>query len=142
MINNAVIKNLLDNVRANIVMIENKDVTVEQILDDEDIQAIIDRRMQLAIESCIDVATNLIAGLDLPREERAADAFSVLGKKAIISEELARKLAKASGFRNILVHEYADIDYRLAYSDLKEKLKDLKGFAREVLEFLEKHRLT
>lgn len=139
MINKTVIKSLLDNLKANIAVIENKDVTLEQIFKDEDIQAIIDRRMQLAIESCIDIATHLIAGLNLPRKERASDAFLLLGEKAIITDELAEKLAKAVGFRNILVHEYTEIDYRLAYSDLREKLEDLKKFGNQVLKVLEKY---
>lgn len=138
MVDKTVVKSLLDNIKTNISIIANKDVTLEQILEDEDIQAIVDRRMQLAIEACIDIATHLIAGLDLPREERASDAFLVLGKKDIISKELAKKLAQATGFRNILVHEYIKIDYELAYSDLNEKLQDLKQFGKEILDFLEK----
>lgn len=137
-VNRDLIDSMIDNLKANIASIENKDVNLEQILEDEDIQAILDRRMQVAIEICIDLATHLIAGLDLPRQERSTDAFMVLGDKGIISKELAEKMAKAAGFRNILVHEYIRIDYELAYSDLDQKLQDLKNFGKEVLEFLEK----
>lgn len=137
-INRKLINSMIDNLKTNIASIKNKDVSLEQILGDEDIQAIIDRRMQLAIENCIDITTHLIAGLDLPRQERSADAFMILGDKGIISKELAKKMAKTAGFRNILVHEYIRIDYELAYSDLEEKLQDLKNFGKEILEFLEK----
>lgn len=65
----------------------------------------IDRRMQVVIESSIDIAAHSAAGLELPRQEYAAD-----------------------------------IDYKLAYSNLDEKLKDLEQFAKEILEFLEKQR--
>lgn len=138
MIDSSLIKSMIDNLKANIAFIENKDVTMEQILKDEDIQAILDRKMQLSIENCIDIATHLAAGLDLERKERASDVFLLLSRHGVISKEIANKFGKAVGFRNILVHEYTDIDYRLAYSDLKEKLADLKKFAREVLQFLEK----
>ncbi len=137
-VNKTLIKNLIDNLKANISSIENKDVTMEMILESEDIQAIIDRRMQLSIEVCIDMATHIVAGLNFSRQERAADVFLALGEKKIISSSLAQKLAKAVGLRNILVHEYIRIDYKMAYSDLNEKLQDLKSFGREVLEFLEK----
>lgn len=137
-INRNLIGSIVDNLKANIASIENKDVNLEQILEDEDTQAILDRRMQLAIETCIGIATHLIAGLDLPRQERSTDAFMILGEKGIISKELANKMVKAAGFRNILVHEYIRIDYELAYSDLDEKLQDLKNFGKEVLKFLEK----
>lgn len=128
----------LDELKTAIRKIENMDLTLEIILEDEDIQDLVDRRMQMAIESCIDIATHLTAGLELPRKEYASDIFLLLGKNDILSKDIARKMAGATGLRNILVHEYADVDYKLAYSDLKDKLKDLKTFAREVLGFLEK----
>lgn len=137
-IDKTLIKSMIDNLKANISSIENKDVTMEMILKSEDIQAIIDRRMQLSIEVCIDIATHLVAGLDLPRKERAADIFLSLGEKGIIQGNLAQKLAQAVGLRNILVHEYVRIDYELAYSNLDEKLQDLKNFGREILEFMER----
>lgn len=138
MINNVLVKSMIDNLKANITYMENKDVTMEQILEDEDIQAILDRKMQLSIESCIDIAAHIVAGLNLQRKERAGDAFLTLGKKGVIAKELSEKLAHAVGFRNILVHEYLEIDYQLAYADLDQKLLDLKQFGNEVLDFLEK----
>lgn len=118
--------------------LKRMDFSMDKILEDEDIQDLADRRMQLAIESCIDIATHLAAGLDLPRQEYASDIFLTLGKNGVISIKLAEKFTSVVGLRNILVHEYADINYKLAYSNLDEKLRDLEQFAKEVLEFLEK----
>ena len=67
------------------------------------------------------------------------DVFLLLGTNNVISKEIAQKLAGAVGLRNILVHEYTDVDYKLAYSDLKDKLDDLKTFAREMLDFMAKN---
>ncbi len=137
-IDQLLIDSMLDNLKTAIARMENMDLTLDDILGDEDVQDILDRRMQIAIENCIDIATHLAAGLDLERKERAADVFLLLLEHKVISDPIARKLAGAVGLRNILVHEYADIDYKLAYSDLKEKLQDLKSFAREVISFIEK----
>lgn len=138
LIDKKIIDKKLNYLKHEINKIENMDFSMEQILKDEDIQDILDRRMQIAIEACIDVATHLAAGLELSRQEYASDIFLLLGKNDVISKEIAEKFASVARFRNILVHEYADIDYQLAYSNLDEKLKDLKSFAKEVLEFLEK----
>jgi len=137
-IDKTLLKNLLGNLKVTINKIERMDIALENVLEDEDIQDLLDRRMQVAVENCIDIATHLAAGLDLPRKERASDVFLLLAEKEIISAELAHKLAGAAGLRNILVHEYMEIDYRLAYSDIDEKLLDLKQFGKEVLDFLEK----
>lgn len=139
-IDKIIVEKKLNHLKHEVGKIEGMDFTMDQILDDEDVQDMLDRRMEKAIESCIDIATHLVAGLELPRQDRAADIFLLLGKNNIISKETANKFSKVVGFRNILVHEYADIDYELAYSDLEEKLKDLKDFARQVLRFLEKQR--
>lgn len=138
LLNKTIIVAKIHNLKHEIDKLKNMDFSMEQILEDEDIQDMADRRMQVALESCIDISTHVAAGLELPRQEYAADVFLLLGKKGVISEKLAEKFTDAVGLRNILVHEYAEIDYRLAYSDLEEKLKDLKQFAKEVLEFLEK----
>ena len=112
--------------------IERMDLTMDMIFGDEDIQDLIDRRMQVALEICIDIATHMVVGLDLPRKEKAADAFSLLSQSKVIDSELADKMIGEVGLRNILVHEYAQIDYHLAYHDLKEKLADLRSFAKEI----------
>lgn len=137
-VDKTLIKSLLDDLKTTLHKIEIMDVSLDEILEDEDIQDLLDRRMQVAIEACIDIATHLVAGLELERKERASDIFLLLGQKEVIASEAAKKLAGAVGLRNILVHEYAEIDYKLAYSNLTEKVEDLRNFGREVLEFLEK----
>lgn len=139
LVDKTLIEKKLNFLKHEVNKIENMDITLEQVLEDEDIQDIIDRRMQKALESCIDIATHLAAGLEFPRQEYASDIFLLLGKNKVISQEVAEKFTSIVGFRNILVHEYADIDYKLAYSNLDEKLQDLKNFGREILKFLEKY---
>lgn len=138
LIDKTLVEKKLSLLKHEINKIENMDITLEEVLEDEDIQDMIDRRMQVAIESCIDVATHLAAGMELPRQEYASDIFLLLGKNEVVSKDLAEKFVGAVGLRNILVHEYADVDYKLAYSNLDEKLQNLKQFAKEVLKFLEK----
>lgn len=138
LIDKTLVEKKLSLLKHEINKIENMDITLKEVLEDEDIQDMIDRRMQVAIESCIDVATHLAAGMELPRQEYASDIFLLLGKNEVVPKDLAEKFVGAVGLRNILVHEYADIDYKLAYSNLDEKLQDLKQFAKEVLKFLEK----
>ena len=135
------VNTLLDNLKEALNKIERMDLSVDMILGDEDIQDLIDRRMQMAIEICIDIASHLAAGMQLPRREKASDIFILLSENSIISLDIADKMAGAVGLRNIIVHEYADLDYVLAYSDLNTKLEDLRIFAKEVSKFLIKAKL-
>ncbi|MBI2327145.1 DUF86 domain-containing protein [Candidatus Curtissbacteria bacterium] len=137
-VDRGMIENKLENLKTFIRKLEKMEFTVAEIQDDEDIQDLLDRRMQLAIETCIDIATHIAANLQLPKREVAADVFDVLANEGIINSELSEKMRGAVGLRNILVHEYAKIDYELAYADLKKKLGDLRDFAAQIFGFLEK----
>jgi uncharacterized protein YutE (UPF0331/DUF86 family) len=137
-IDKELIYKLLENLKEAILKIEKMDVTFDMITADEDIQDLLDRRMQVAIELCIDIAAHLCASLSLQRKERVSDMFLLLSDNKILSKDTAVKMAGASGLRNIIVHEYTDIDYKLAYSDLDDKLGDLRTLASEVLSFLKK----
>ncbi len=96
------------------------DFTFDMVLGDEDIQDLLDRRMQKAIESCIDIAAHLVASEKLGQAESAGSLFPLLVKGKIIPQKLAVQLSKAVGFRNLIIHKYVDIDYQLAYSDLEK----------------------
>jgi uncharacterized protein YutE (UPF0331/DUF86 family) len=47
--------------------------------------------------------------LEKPRD--AYGAIEMLGKVGVLPRELAEGLAPIAGFRNILVHEYPEIDW-------------------------------
>ena len=59
-----------------------------------------------------------------------------LFRKKIISENLTSRLEGIAGFRNILVHEYGDIDRRRVYQYLLEKLELFNAFKKEILNWL------
>ncbi len=134
------IKKLLDHLENKLDGIQNMDFTFEDLTRNEDIQDILDRRLHLAIEDCISIASHLAAALSLPGREKASDVFLVLGEHGVIPDKLSKIFAKEIvGFRNILVHEYLDIDYKRVFKSYKEDLKDLRGFAKAVVTFLEKN---
>ena len=47
-------------------------------------------------------------------------------------KELASQMAAMVRFRNILVHDYLEIDARIVYSNLAEDLKDFDEYARQI----------
>lgn len=62
------------------------------------------------IEGCLDVAQHIAASEKLGVPDSNADAIRLLGRHDIIAGDLADTLARAAGFRNVLVHGYADVD--------------------------------
>jgi uncharacterized protein YutE (UPF0331/DUF86 family) len=134
-----IIEKLLNSLRGELSKLDAMEFTYEELVNEVDIQDLVNRRMQIAIESCIDIATHLASGLNMPGQNTAADVFRLLAKEDIITDELAEKIAKACGLRNILVHQYLEIDYKIIYQSSREGADDLREFARQVVEFLEKN---
>jgi len=59
----------------------------------------------------------------------------MLGKAAVLPIDLAHSLAPIAGFRNILVHEYLEIDWTEVLKKL-QSLEDLHKFAEHVVEWM------
>lgn len=136
-INKDLITKKLDFLNEQIEKIENMEFGESDLLENDDIQDLLTFRLQQGVETAIDIATHIIAGLSLPRKETAKDALLLLGKEKIIGGELAEKMGKSTDFRNRVVHGYNDFDYSLLYKGYKSDLKDLKDFGSQILKFIE-----
>ncbi len=136
-ISKALIAKKLDFLNEHIKKIEDMDFSKEEFLEEVDIHDLIVFRLQQAVETCIDIAAHIIAGLDAPRKETAKDAFVFLGEKRIINKELSLKMGKATDFRNRVVHGYNNFDLKLLFKDYKEDLKDLRQFGAGILKYIE-----
>lgn len=128
----------LDFLNDQIRKMENMDFDEEAFVENVDVHDVVVFRLQQAVETCIDIATHIIAGLDVPQKETAKDAFIFLGEKGVISKDLASKMGKAADFRNRVVHGYNDFDFHMLFKDYKKDIKDLRQFGAEILKFLEK----
>jgi uncharacterized protein YutE (UPF0331/DUF86 family) len=89
----------------------------------------VEHALQLAIQACIDVGAHLVSELGLPTPDDYGQIFESLGNAGRIDRELAGRLSRAVGMRNLLVHEYLDIDLDRVWEALGD-LEDLRSFAR------------
>lgn len=83
-----------------------------------------------ASETAIDGAMHLVrvGKLGLPQESR--DAFKLLVRAGVLPPDLGGLLEKMVGFRNLAVHNYAELDLRIVRSIIEERLGDFREFAR------------
>jgi uncharacterized protein YutE (UPF0331/DUF86 family) len=83
--------------------------------------------LQLAVQTCIDIGAHLIAELNLTLPSDYRGIFTALLPTGL-DAELGDRLGRAAGMRNILVHDYLDLDHEVILSAL-ESLEDLRRFA-------------
>jgi uncharacterized protein YutE (UPF0331/DUF86 family) len=64
-----------------------------------------------------------------------ADAFALLGRHHVLDEEIADRMRRAAGFRNLLVHEYVAVDDQIVLARLNDP-SDLEQFSGQVARWL------
>ena len=103
-------------------------------LEDIDIREIVVFNLQRAIQHTIDLAFHIISTEKLGLAQNLKDSFIILQNNKIISREIAEKLIKMVGFRNIVVHEYENINLEILQNIVKYRLKDLEDFYSIILQ--------
>jgi len=96
---------------------------------------IAERNLEVAAQCVLDISHRLIslAGGQRPRDYY--EAILRLGELGVVPPEFAAHLAPLAGFRNILVHEYLEVDWQEVYRNLQQ-MGDLAQFAELVREWL------
>lgn len=102
-----------------------------EYLVDEDLRMMSERRLELAIQICIDIGAHLVSELSTPPPSDYAGIFTSLADAGHLDRELGRRLASAARQRNLLIHLDLDIDDRRVFASLRH-LDDLRAFAAVV----------
>lgn len=106
--------------------------SVDQLVQDPDVQDIIALNLQRAVQLSVDIASHLIAETDAVPPSTMAENFAILQKLQIINPALAERLMKAVGFRNIAVHTYQAINWNVVYQICTHHLEDFRQLAKAV----------
>jgi uncharacterized protein YutE (UPF0331/DUF86 family) len=115
---------------------EYRNITVEEYRKDWKTQRIVERTLQLAIEVCLDIANHVIADRRLRVPATHAETFTVLAEAGLLDSAQRDAMIRMSGFRNLIVHEYARIDPDMVLRTLREHLGDFTRFKTAVLAWI------
>ena len=127
-------------IASNLALLDGKSaLPLPNFLNDIDQQYVVLHALQLAIQAAMDLSAHFVAdeGWEIPA--RSGQVFSVLGDRNVISAELATRLRTMAAFRNLIVHEYGEINLKTVYEIWHNSLNNLRQFAAAVMEYLEQH---
>ena len=96
----------------------------------------VERFLHLAIEAINDMGNHVVAELDLGEVNWYSDIPALLARADHIDDSLQEKWIRMIGFRNILVHEYIEIDRKIVHDVLRNRLGDLEELRRSFAQFL------
>ena len=112
-------------------------ISVEEYQSSWKTQRIIERTLQMMIETCVDVAGHIISDKAFRTPVSYSDTFKVLHENGVLHMSLFAKMEKMAKFRNVVVHHYDTIDGEIVVGILKRDLKDFSGFQAAVVALLE-----
>ena len=133
MTNFSVIENKISYLKKYLDILEGyKQYTREQIEKDIDIKGMVERYLYLAVQSVIDLAEATLSFKNLRKPTTLGETFTILEESRVIDRNLVIEMIKMVGFRNILAHDYAEINYDIVYNVLQNKLSDIEEFIQQV----------
>lgn len=107
----------------------------EEYLLDPMIYGSSERFLHLAIECVIDIANHIISDMGYRKPSSNREIFEILFENKIINNNLKENLSNMAGFRNILVHDYINLDREIVYEILNNNLKDIEDFRKIAIKY-------
>jgi uncharacterized protein YutE (UPF0331/DUF86 family) len=101
-------------------------------------QRIVERTLQMMIETCADIANHIVSDRGMRAPTGYADTFSVLMENAVINPDLSAIMEKMAKFRNVVVHQYEGVDAEIVIAILTKHLNDFERFQETILLYLNK----
>jgi len=95
-----------------------------------------ERFLHLAIESLSDMGNHVIADMNLGIVNWSSDVPRILAQAGYIDQAMQETWVRMIGFRNILVHQYTDIDHRQVYEILQQHVADFETLKRVFVRLL------
>ena len=111
--------------------------TFEEYRSDFYMKTSAERLIQLIVECATDVNSHVVLESGLRPPEDYTSSFIRAAEAGLITQALADKLKGSGGMRNIIVHEYMDIDDRKIYEILPTAISDYKEYIHQSDDFLD-----
>lgn len=110
--------------------------SLDQLKADIDAQDVLVLNMSRAVQLCVDIALHGLANRQISLPDTMGQAFEALAEAGLLPVDLAARLRKSVGFRNLAVYSYEAVRWEIVFAIATEHLDDFKHFARCSSEWL------
>ncbi len=117
---------------------EFSNITTKEYRENWKTQRIVERTLQMMIEICVDISNHIISEGKMRVPVSYADTFKILYENSVIDSELLDIMEKMAKSRNIVVHQYEEVDSEIVVLILKKYLGDFERFKEAILRYLRK----
>lgn len=137
MIDKHLIERHLKEIEKNVSILKKfREYKKEEIAESEEILWKINYGLVITIQHILDIGNHILASEGKNEFDDYTTLIDTLGKHRIIPEDFAKKIRGMAGFRNILVHEYLEVEANEVYKCLQSGLDDFLNFVKYVKNYL------
>ncbi len=131
----AVIENKISSTRKYLDILENyKQFSRDDITNDIDRKGAVERYLYLVMQASIDLSEAVISYKKFRKPSAMSESFYILEEADIIPSDLREQMVNMTGFRNIIAHDYENLNYDIVYDVLQNRMINIEKF----LDFIKK----
>ncbi|OAM92812.1 Uncharacterized conserved protein YutE, UPF0331/DUF86 family [Pelosinus fermentans] len=95
---------------------------------------VVEYNLFIIINCMIDIVNHIVADEELGEIDMLSDGFRILSDYGYWTRMQGAIYIKMVAFRNMIAHQYVDIDANVVYMILQEKLKDIGTFKQQIID--------
>lgn len=119
---------------------DEKPRSIEQLASNDTLSDATLYRLQTGIEAIVDIGNHILTEAYDHRSETYKDTLIELGKAGVIPKKFIEENVTMTGFRNLVVHQYGEINLEKVYAYLGKAPSVFREFAQHFTSFLEKQK--
>lgn len=100
-------------------------------------QKVIERTLQQSLEAMLTTGEMLIAEFGFKKPDKNRDIFKILAEEKVYPQKLVADLVDLAEFRNILVHDYVELNLNKVYNNLVKAIPIGKQYAQHIAKYLQ-----
>jgi uncharacterized protein YutE (UPF0331/DUF86 family) len=109
-----------------------KKLSYEEFLKDAVAQDVIEYNLFQITNHIISIIQHIVVDEEYGLPKSSYEAAQILFEKGILEGKDLELLKKMIGFRNVVGHDYANINKEIVYSILKEKITDIEAIISKI----------
>jgi len=139
LLNYELINNRINQIRKSLNRLKKlAELNIEYFLADQDNFAIAEHHLRRALEALFDIGRHILAKRGYGRPADYRSVIIELGRNGVIPNDFAEKIKGIAGYRNRLVHVYAEVTEEEIYDIISTKLADIEEFCKFIIDYINK----
>lgn len=114
-----------------------KNLSLEALQGDSRNLWAVEHGLQIAAEALFDIGNHILAGQFHAVPKNYEEIIRLLAQHGVMTPTLAARLKGLGGFRNVIVHDYLEVDVHIVYDRLQNGPADFEEFSRQILAWLD-----